>query len=337
MSVSIDRKFLYLISPKLTKFSQKKTDLYNFRCPICLDSQKNKTKCRGYIYRKKNDYFYRCHNCNLSTTFYNFLNLVDPSLIKEYQLERYTSGETGYNNYPKPEFEELKSKPLTFKKSLGIDSVNVLPEDHTASIYCSDRKIPKEKWDLLYYTNDFKKFVNDLGVDSEKLIENDERLVIPFYNKEKVLTHVQGRTLTNSKIRYITIKISEDSPKIFGLENVNEDDPIHVVEGPIDSLFLENCVAVADSNLKSITEVFDRSKVILVFDNEPRNKEITKYMEKAIDEHFNVVIWPEFIESKDINEMILDGFSQEELTDIIHKNTFVNLRAKMEFVNWRKN
>jgi len=111
---------------------------------------------------------------------------------------------------------------------------------------------------------------------------------------------------------------------------------IYVVEGPIDSLFLDNSVATADSNLTSITEVFDKSKVTLIFDNEPRNKEIVKLMNKAIENHYNVVIWPEMITRKDINEMILDGFTKEELQDIIHNNTFVNLRAKMEFVNWKK-
>jgi hypothetical protein len=111
---------------------------------------------------------------------------------------------------------------------------------------------------------------------------------------------------------------------------------IYVVEGPIDSMFLKNGIAVANSNLQSVVDLFDRSKVTLVFDNEPRNKDIVKLIEKAIDEHFNVVIWPEMIQEKDINYMVLSGFDIEELLDIIEKNTFVNLRAKMEFVNWKK-
>jgi hypothetical protein len=109
------------------------------------------------------------------------------------------------------------------------------------------------------------------------------------------------------------------------------------VEGPIDSMFLENAVATADSNLESITSIYDKSKVVLVFDNEPRNKEIVMKIDKAIENHYNVVIWPEMIESKDINDMILlDRFSPDEIQDIISKNTFVNLRAKAEFVNWKK-
>ena len=122
MSVYIDRKFLLQVSPKLQKFSQKKEDLYNFRCPLCGDSQKNKNLARGYVYRKKNDYFYKCHNCAASVSFYNFLEKVDTSLIKEYALERYKDGETGTHNYKKPSFEEFKTKPV-FKTKLKLTPV----------------------------------------------------------------------------------------------------------------------------------------------------------------------------------------------------------------------
>ena len=102
-------------------------------------------------------------------------------------------------------------------------------------------------------------------------------------------------------------------------------------------MFIDNCVATADSNLESILDTFDKSKVVLIYDNEPRNKEIVKKMEKSIDEHFNVVIWPKYITEKDVNDIIKSGFTQDELLDIIKDNTFQNLRAKMEFVNWKKN
>ena len=120
MSVHIDRSFLLRVSPQLQKFTQRKQDLYNFRCPLCGDSQKNKTKCRGYVYRKKNDYFYMCHNCGASMSFYNFLDKVDPGIIKEYALERYKEGETGTHNYKKPKFEEFKTKPK-FKNRINVE------------------------------------------------------------------------------------------------------------------------------------------------------------------------------------------------------------------------
>ena len=336
MSVFIDRNFLLQVSPKLQRFTKKKDDLYNFRCPLCGDSQKNKLKSRGYIFRKKNDYFYMCHNCGVSTTFYNFLKQVDSNLLQEYQLERYKNGETGNNNYPKPDFEEYKQETPKFKKSLELPSIDSLPEAHFAKVYVQQRRIPETFWSQLYYAEDFAAFIQNLGIENAGLKEKDNRLVIPFYDKEKNLVALQGRALGESKLRYITLKLHDDNKKIYGLDRIDEDKLIYVVEGPIDSMFLENAVATADSNLESITNVLDKSKVALVFDNEPRNKEIVAKMEHAIDNHFNVVIWPPMIEKKDINDMVLDGFSPDEIQDIIDNNTFVNLRAKMEFVNWKK-
>jgi len=277
-----------------------------------------------------------CHNCGVSTTFYNFLKQVDESLIKEYQLERYKNGETGNNNYPKPEFEEFKTEAPKFKKALELPTIDSLPEIHFARSYVVQRQIPKAFQSQLYYAEDFKQFCESLGIEKDGLHEKDKRLVIPFYDKEKNLIAIQGRSLGESKLRYITLKLHDDNKKVYGLDRVNNESMVYVTEGPIDSMFLENAVATADSNLESITDCVDKSNVVLVFDNEPRNKEIINKINHAIENHFNVVIWPEFIEEKDINEMVLNGFSPDEIQDIISKNTFVNLRAKMEFVNWKK-
>ena len=336
MSVFIDRSFLLQVSPKLQRFTKKKDDLYNFRCPLCGDSQKNKTKTRGYVFRKKNDYFYMCHNCGVSTTFYNFLKQVDPNLVQEYQLERYKNGETGNNNYPKPEFEEHKQETPKFKKALELPTIDSLPEAHFAKNYVQQRRIPETFYSQLYFAEDFAAFIQSLGIEKDGLHKNDQRLVIPFYDAEKNLVAIQGRALGESKLRYITLKLHDDNRKVFGLDRINEEEMIYVVEGPIDSMFLENAVATADSNLESITNTFDKTKVVLIFDNEPRNKEIVKKIDNAIENHYNVVIWPEMIESKDINDMVLEGFSPDEIQDIISKHTFVNLRAKAEFVNWKK-
>ena len=281
-----------------------------------------------------------CHNCGVSTTFYNFLKQVDPNLLQEYQLERYKNGDHN-NNYPKPEFEEFKTEAPKFKKALELPTIDSLPEIHFARSYVVQRQIPKAFQSQLYYAEDFKQFCESLGIEKDGLHEKDKRLVIPFYDKEKNLIAIQGRSLGESKLRYITLKLHDDNKKVFGLDRLDldpedEEQKIYVFEGPIDSMFITNAVATADSNLESITDTLDKSKVVLVFDNEPRNKEIVSKLEHAIDNHFNVVIWPEMIQSKDINDMILDGFSPDEIEDFISKNTFLNLRAKMEFVNWKK-
>jgi hypothetical protein len=335
MSIFLDRSFLLRVSPKLKLFSQRKEDLYNFRCPYCGDSQKNKVKARGYVYKKKNDYFYMCHNCGVSTSFYNFLNKVDPLLIKEYSLERYKLTHT--HVAPKESsFDEFKTEAPKFRTKIDLPTIDELPDTHFAKQYAKDRMIPKEFWSDLFYAADFKKFVKSLDIEKNGLIDNDERLVIPFYDFDKNLVAFQGRTLTDSTMRYITVKVDDDNAKLFGLDRIDTKETIYVVEGPIDSMFLPNCVATADSNLTSVARILDKENVVLIFDNEPRNKDVCRIMEKAIDDHYRVVIWPEMIDKKDINDIIKDGFSPEEIRFIIDKHTHVNLRAKMEFVNWKK-
>jgi len=332
MSVFIDRTFLLQLAPKLQKFSKKKDDLYNFRCPLCGDSQKNKHKCRGYVFRKKNDYFYMCHNCGASTSFYNFLKQVDPAMLQEYSLELYRN--SANTNSPAPTFSEFKVQPV-FKKKPELPSIASLPDEHFAKQYVIGRKIPETFHDTLYYAEEFKDFVDSFDIDKDIMV-GDKRLVIPFYDKEGNMTGFQGRALGESKIRYITIKLLDEVPRVFGLDRVDEEKKIFVFEGPIDSMFIENSIGIASSALQSASNFLDKSKIVLVYDNEPRNKEIVKLMEKSIDEHYNVVIWPEMIEEKDINDMILSGFDKEELYDIMDKHTYNNLRAKMEFVNWKK-
>jgi hypothetical protein len=344
MSIYIDRKFLHLVSPKLERFAQKKPDLYNFRCPICGDSQKNKSKARGFVYKKSNDYFFRCHNCGASHTFYNFLKFVDPSLLKEYTYERFTNGETGNHNYPKPTFEEFKSQPAfnekPTQKKINLDTVESLPESHYAKAYVKARKIPEKYFSELYFAPDFKMLVQSLGVENENLKEEDPRLIIPFYNENNELFAIQGRALSESKIRYITITLVEDElfsgyMKFYGLNKLDRNKKVYVVEGPIDSMFLPNAIATADADLTRAAKL-ELTDFVLVYDNEPRNKDIVKQIGKAIASGYNVTLLPENIKQKDINDMILAGISPGEILDLIDKFTFSNLRANLEFSKWKK-
>ena len=344
MSIYIDRKFLHLVSPKLERFAQKKPDLYNFRCPICGDSQKNKSKARGFVYKKSNDYFFRCHNCGASHTFYNFLKFVDPSLLKEYTYERFTNGETGNHNYPKPTFEEFKSQPAFNEKStqkkIELDTIESLPESHYAKTYVKARKIPEKHFSELYFAPDFKMLVQSLGVENENLKEEDPRLIIPFYDENNELFAIQGRALSESKIRYITITLVENERvqermKFYGLNKLDRNKKVYVVEGPIDSMFLPNAIATADADLTRAAKL-ELTDFVLVYDNEPRNKDIVKQIGKAIASGYNVTLLPENIKQKDINEMILAGISSGEILDLIDKFTFSNLRANLEFSKWKK-
>ena len=252
MSVFIDRKYLGFVSHKLEQFKQKKTDLYNFRCPYCGDSKKNKLKTRGFIYRKSNDYFYVCHNCNKSTTFGRFLQEIDGTVYKQYALERYANGETGKHNYQKPTFDELRGNAFsrlqstgpesagdpeghrydelsrlqpsgetevdaeeysrlgTTWDSSGLESIASLPEGHYARDYIKKRKIPEKYWNEIFFAPAFLDFLNDKFPDhgkEEDKVPNDDRIVLFYTNENGEVTNVAGRALSDTKIRYITIKV----------------------------------------------------------------------------------------------------------------------------------
>ena len=333
MSLYIDQKYVSLLSVKLDQFKHKKNYLWNFRCPICNDSKKSKIKARAYIYRQKSNLSFSCHNCGHSCSFSNFLKTLDHTLFQEYQMERYKNEST--RNVKEPDFTLVKTKPI-FNKSLSIPTIESLSDSHTAKKYVKNRLISPEFWNVLYYADDFKKFIQNTFIDYNinRLIDNDTRLVIPFYDRDNNLLGVQGRALDQSKIRYITIK-KEEAKKIYGLNRIDLTKQIYVVEGPIDSLFLNNAVATMDANLTSVSDILP-SNIVLVFDNEKRNKEIVNNMERAIKRNFQVCIWPDSIEQKDINDMIKSGLTIQNIHDIIQKNTFVDLKAQLQFNLWRK-
>lgn len=334
MSIFIDKKFLMFVSARLSHFKQKGPDLYNFRCPFCGDSKKNKHKARGYVYRRKSDMLYICHNCGLSTSFGRLLKNIDSTLFQEYQLERYKNESSG--NTKQPDFTLAKTKPL-FNKKINLPSIDSLPENHPARQFFVKRKLPPEKNKNIFYAQDFAAFIDEILPNNDKnLHKNDERIVIPFYDKKNILQGVQGRTISNSKIRYITITLSEESKKVYGLNTIDLSKKIYVVEGPIDSFFLQNGIAMMDASLCRVVSLVGDCDFVLVWDNEPRNREIVKHMEKAIELGYNLCVWPKNMEEKDINDMILAGYSPAEIQAIIDKNTFSNLRAKLEYEQWKK-
>ena len=341
MSVYIDKKYIGSISFKLEQFKQKKTDLYNFRCPYCGDSKKNRTKTRGFLYRKLNGYFFICHNCSKSTTFANFLQFLDPQEYKTYAFEKYTEGKGVHSPVKTPEIIPVQYANVAQRlaASAGLSDakkVSELPEDHPAKQYILGRKIPVESLDRVYYTDNFKHFLDkNFPNHGKEKLPSDARLLLFYRSKTGEITNVAGRALSSDGIRYITIKITEDK-KLFGWERVNINERVYVLEGQFDSLFVPNSVASGDSNLIGAIDVLNANDVVLVYDNEPRNKEIVKQISRAIDGGFSVCLFPEDAKGKDINEMIQNGMSVDDVVKMITNNTYKDLSAKLRFVTWKK-
>ena len=316
----IDSKYIGLVSSRLGNFKRVKSDLYNFRCPICGDSKKNKTKTRGYLYTIKADVNFRCHNCGASMTFSNFLKEIDPVVHKQYVFERFKQGSTGRGTVV--EEPVFKFEAPTFKSSIDLPLASTVD---VSRIYLEKRKLDPTKF---YYAERFVEYVNSHKQSLD--VKEHPRIIIPLYY-EKNLVGVQGRALNSNSVKYITTIFYDEAPKIYGLDNIRRDAPVFVTEGPFDSTFILNSIAMcgADSDVRK----WGVSTPVWVYDNEPRSKEITERISSAITRGDSVVIWPTGIEEKDINDMILAG---HDVQSIVESNTYSGLEANLQFTTWKR-
>tara|TARA_E500000318_G_scaffold11999_1_gene10879 strand:+ start:1872 stop:2891 length:1020 start_codon:yes stop_codon:yes gene_type:complete len=338
MSSFIDKKYINLISGQLNLFKWKSSTLANCRCPICGDSQKNKTKCRGYFYEKKNSFFYRCHNCGYGCSVKNFLDKISPSLVSEYQMETFEE-QFGKKKKKKRETPDMNFKPFQDRKPGIVDAIRVdkLPENHPCLQFVQRREIPLDQYENLYFTKKFNTFVKKL-IDPEVNYPDDERLVIPFVDNMDTVYAAQGRRLVdNDTAKYYTAKPSDVKKLWYNEWKVDPDKPVIVVEGPIDSMFISNSIAMVGSG--AITELPDRfanSEIIYALDNEPRNNQIVSYYENLIKSGQRVCLWPSYVKEKDVNDMVLAGKSKEEVEKIILTNSFSDLEASLKLKDWKK-
>lgn len=333
----IENKYASLLSSQLERF-KRISNGYNFRCPVCGDSQTNKFKARGYLLSKDNTLIYYCHNCNYSANFNNFLEKVNPILHKDYVIESFPNrkredNKLQFTEAPKPIYND-SLKPL--KK---LKKISQLRWDHPVKTYILNRKIPNPYHAQLYYCPDFAAWVNYIVPGFYTLPERDKRIIIPFIDKDGNLFGFQGRsTNPNNKMRYLTIMLDNTAPKVFGLNNVNLNDKFYVFEGPIDSMFINNSIAVAGSDIMSVLRQLnvDKYKVIVCYDNEPRSKEIVLKIKKTIDEGYNVCFWPDNIKQKDVNDMVMSGMKVADIKLIIDQNNYNGLQANMRYNSWKK-
>lgn len=318
----VDVKYINLISSRLQKFKQVKNNLYNFRCPICGDSKKNKNRARGYLYQVKNNTNYKCHNCGVNISFNNFLKDIDSELHKQYVFEKFKEGHAG-KNFPTPEptfnFEAPK-----FKSKLDLPKAS---SNEKAKQYLENRKLNPNNY---YYAEKFKTWVNTLLPTFDDIQRDEARIIIPLFYQDK-LVGFQGRAIGPSKIKYITIMLDENAPKIYGLDDVKKNQTVYITEGPFDASFIHNSIALCGSD--GDVSKWGIRDCVWVYDNEPRNSEISSRISHIIESGQKVVIWPSFIKEKDPNEMILSG---HDVQNLIASNTYSGLEAKLKFTAWKK-
>ena len=319
----VDSKYIGMISSRLQKFKRVKDNLYNFRCPICGDSQKNKNKTRGYIYQVKNNTNFKCHNCGASMSFNNLLKEIDVNLHKQYTLEKFKEGHTGRNFVVEaPKFEFIKP---VFKKSIDLPKAST---NSFANEYLVNRKIDPDKF---YYADKFMEWTNTQKITFDTIKKDESRIVIPMYDENKNLIGFQGRALGKSFTKYITVMLDEEAPKVYGIEKIDKTISVYITEGPFDSTFICNSIAMCGADVDISN--WGISNPVWIYDNEPRNREIVNRIGRTIDNGNSIVIWPTNIIQKDINDMVLSG---HDVMSVVELNTYSGLEAKIKFNNWKK-
>jgi len=336
MAEFIDVQFAQMLSGRLEHFKIRHTNPYkiNFRCPICGDSQKSRSKARGWLLERDNKFSYYCHNCGASQGFNYFLKTIDPLLYNDYIAQKFVANTTT-SDTKEVKDDQFKTKAPVFKKTnplKKIKKVSQLPHNHGVKKYIQRRQIPTNHHYRLYYAQKFKTWINEIIPGKFDYVGKDEpRLIIPFLDERGNCFGVSARGFNPDGIRYITIMFDERQ-KIFGLDKVNFDHPYYIVEGALDSMFLENAISMngAEGTTHGIPNI---ENGIFVFDAEPRNKEIHKRMEKVIKAGHKICIWPNDVPAKDINDMHLCGVNPEK---IIEECTYQGLQAELKFSAWRR-
>jgi hypothetical protein len=338
----IDLKYIGALAPRLAMFARKDDNIWNMRCPLCGDSRKSKTKARGYILGKEGRYMYTCHNCNASMSFGRFLEQVDPTAYEQYRRETFLErvGTTDRIVEPAPDISKfITPKFIKYTALSDLRKISQLELNHPARKYVVSRQIPPMMHSRLFYAPKFKAWTNKLKPDKFDLSKKDEpRLVIPFVDQGGNLFGYQGRAFFDVEPRYITIILDDEKPRVYGLDRIDLKQQVYVVEGPIDSMFIHNCLAMGGAHLdKTTTQIgLKPERTTVVYDNEPRNKDIVAAIEKAIDKGYNVCIWPETIQQKDINDMVKLGMTSQQIQRLIDENTYRDLLAKMRLTQWKK-
>ena len=281
------------------------------------------------MFKIKNNFTYKCHNCGVGRSLANFLKDQDQHLYEQYIMEKFKEGSTGKGTAtPSPKFNF--TEPKFVKRDTNLEKISSLNISHPARVYLENRGI--KDLDYFYYCPKFKEWTNKQKKTFDTLRQDSPRIIIPFKDKQGNLFGYQGRSLApKAKLRYITIMLDEEQPKIFGQDRINTDEPIYIVEGPFDATFLKNSVAMAgsDADIRSL----GWSDHIWVFDNEPRNREIVARISKVIDRGDKVVIWPKNIQQKDINDMHLAG---HDVQTLVQSNVYQGLTATLKFNDWKK-
>lgn len=312
MSLWLDAKYAGIVGARLRNFKKVRPNHWQFSCPICGDSKKNPRKARGGFYPGKTNLhlYFTCHNECGTMAFYTFLKRFDLALYEEYTRESMASWRALITE--PEETPVMKAPNLDIRWWDGLQNLVELSHDHMCRSFVANRCIPYRWWDRLYFVGDWYNWAYHLDPEQPKLSGNYPRLVIAGFDMNRRAIGFQGRKLNEfGGAKYLTVRLNKDRNLAFGLDTISGDyKKIFVMEGPIDAMFVKNGVAAAGSSsmlglAEEVKEMYPKHEVVLVYDNQPRAKDIINKMLNAAEKGWSIVVWPSFVAEKDINDLIL--------------------------------
>lgn len=349
----VDYKYLMIVSSRLERFKDTGAGVYNFRCPFCGDSKRNKHKARGYILTNEKRVVFKCHNCGKFVGFGDFIAELDAELFREYKLEKFRQSSSSRSPTATPPANLTSSRQV----ALVANTRNVLrdcyPLDSVPSDlrcvreYAERRRIPDSFFNKeLFAARSINEIAKYLPGYRDTSFPNFCVLVIPFLRRDGSFNFLQCRSLDSdcpSNHRFVTLDLGEDSPKLWGDFRANYLRPIYVLEGPIDAMFIENGVALAGAtHTQALSFLRQRQSedsasapsprnICFCYDNDYRdNPDILRQIHRRADEGHGVVLYDKRFVFKDINDAVKAGWSVAEVNGYVRERTFFGLAAKLE-------
>lgn len=301
------------------------SEFYNIKCNVCGDSDKDVYKKRGFLLKTSDPWVYYCHNCNESTTVVKWMKEHFPVNYKNLMTDIIR-----YNKSHNPNFEDnynfkRKTSGSERDEKEDVKPFRPLTEFEDCVEYCESRKIPREVYEKWYY--------------SPSGIYNG-RIIVCFYRDgKKKPYYFQARAFNNKNgVKYLSR--FGDHNSIYNYFNVDPDKPVIILEGPIDSIFVENSIAVTGLKLKD-EKLKKFPKRYFILDNDKSGyKEAVKLLQKRCW----VFNWKKFLKDhpcdgsvKDVNDFILKNKEGiERLTwDLVEPYFTKNIVDKI-FFTWKK-
>jgi hypothetical protein len=335
MSLHLDKMFARRMSHLLDGYEERDSK-WIFRCPYCGDSKTNKRKRRGALTQKDTGLGFKCQNCQVGKGFSHFLKDQDPRLYAEFSMETVRE-RSGFRPAPVEEIKVdtasstdlmsslLAGSPTEVKSQAAasafapLDRISSLRRDHPAAQYLVKRGFGPgtTAWEDLYFADDFPEWRNSHAEDKEPLKGHDGRIVIPLLTERGDEIGAQGRSLSSSGLRYITVAWSKEVPR-YGSHRIDKCEDVWLTEGPFDAMALENGLATLHADLSGKAEALGLHprQTVLLFDNEPGNREVASMVRKAVESGWRVAFWRDrqIDVGKDAAKAIMElGLSQSEL------------------------